>query len=70
MSADTRSLGKQMSRDAMLSQLQGPAFTPSAQPMPSGVDKALGAVGTTGAILDTLGESGLLKRIPKIGGWF
>ena len=66
LSQNSRQIGQGMSRDALLSQLKGDAYTPLPLPQSNGLDTALNIGGTLGA----LGESGLLRKIPKIGGWF
>lgn len=57
LSSDTRALGKQMSRDALLSQMQGDAFTPTALPQSGKLDtllNILGGVGTGVTALNAL----------------
>lgn len=66
-SDNTRNLGKDMSRQALMSQMAGD-FQPTPQPQSNGVDTALNTLGTAGAVGDVLAP--VLRRIPRIGGLF
>lgn len=48
LSPNTRQLGSQVSRDALLSQMNGPAFTPTPLPKANWFDKLLTGVGYAG----------------------
>lgn len=48
LSSDTRALGKQMSRDAYLSQMKGDAFTPTPLPQSGKTDTLLNILGGIG----------------------
>lgn len=52
LSENSRNLGKEMSRSALLDQMNGP-MNPTAQPQSSGVDTALNAAGYAGLASDT-----------------
>lgn len=67
LSDNTRSLGKDMSRQALMSQMAGD-FQPTPQPKSNGVDTALNIAGTAGAVGDVMAP--VLRRIPQIAGWF
>ncbi len=55
-SPNTRALGSDMSRRALLSQLSGPAFTPTGLPQSSGLDTGLAAGGYGAVIAALLGQ--------------
>ena len=65
LSGNSRALGQQMSRDALLSQMQGPAFTPTERPKPGKVDALLNTAGTVGTIANMANQFPLRRR-PKI----
>lgn len=66
MSGNTRQLGGQVSRDALLSQMNGPAFTPTPQPQANGLDTFLNGLGYAGLIGKGVSEFG--KPKPKSSG--
>lgn len=58
MSGNTRALGSQMSRDALLSQMSGPAFQPTPTPQAGGFDTFLNIAGGVGDLM------GILQNVP------
>ncbi len=65
-SQNTKQLGGQMSREALLAQMQGPAFTPQAAPHSSALDGILNGIGTAGLVTGALGQPGVLKPKPQV----
>lgn len=65
-SDNTRNLGKDMSRQALLSQMQGDAFTPTPLPQAGKLDTFLNTIGGVGNVMGALGAAAPPHRIPQI----
>lgn len=68
LSDNSRQLGQLMSREALLSQMQGPAFTPTPLPQANAFDKILNGVGYAGLAAQGLGAMQMPKPQPSYPG--
>ena len=64
LSADSRALGKSMSREALLGQMRGPAFTPTRTPQAGKLDSILNALGYVGTGLGAANAAGVFNLRP------